>query len=135
MTTLERLFQPIRIGPVELRNRIVMSPMCQYVAEEGLASDWHLVHLGSRAAGGAGLVMVEATAVTAEGRISPGDMGIWSDAHVEPSVEPSTRTRRPPDPRSMRHTTSAVPPVAVVASSSGGARSCGGRPLSTSQRA
>ena len=74
----------IRLRDVTLRNRIVMSPMCQYVAEEGLASDWHLVHLGSRAAGGAGLVMVEATAVTAEGRISPGDMGIWSDAHVEP---------------------------------------------------
>ena len=61
-----------------------MSPMCQYIAEEGMASDWHLVHLGSRAAGGVALVMVEATAVTRDGRISPGDMGIWSDRHIEP---------------------------------------------------
>jgi 2,4-dienoyl-CoA reductase-like NADH-dependent reductase (Old Yellow Enzyme family) len=60
-----------------------MSPMCQYSAHEGLANDWHLVHLGTRASGGVGLVMVEATAVTREGRISPGDMGIWSDEHVE----------------------------------------------------
>src|ERR1700746_996666 len=61
-----------------------MSPMCQYSAEEGLASDWHLVHLGSRAVGGVALVMVEATAVTRDGRISPGDMGIWGEQHVEP---------------------------------------------------
>jgi 2,4-dienoyl-CoA reductase-like NADH-dependent reductase (Old Yellow Enzyme family) len=61
-----------------------MSPMCQYCAVEGMASDWHLVHLGSRAAGGVSLVMVEATAVTRDGRISPGDMGIWSDEHIEP---------------------------------------------------
>ncbi len=61
-----------------------MSPMCQYIAEEGMASVWHLVHLGSRAAGGVALVMVEATAVTRDGRISPGDMGIWSDGHIEP---------------------------------------------------
>jgi 2,4-dienoyl-CoA reductase-like NADH-dependent reductase (Old Yellow Enzyme family) len=61
-----------------------MSPMCQYSAREGMADDWHLVHLGSRAAGGVSLVMVEATAVTREGRISPGDLGIWSDAHAEP---------------------------------------------------
>jgi 2,4-dienoyl-CoA reductase-like NADH-dependent reductase (Old Yellow Enzyme family) len=67
-----------------LRNRIVMSPMCQYSAVDGMADDWHLVHLGSRAVGGCGLVMVEATAVTPEGRISPGDLGIWSDAHAEP---------------------------------------------------
>ena len=58
--------------------------MCQYSAEEGLANDWHLVHLGSRAAGGVGLVVVEATAVTRDGRISPGDLGIWSDSHLEP---------------------------------------------------
>lgn len=67
-----------------MRNRIVMSPMCQYSAHEGLANDWHLVHLGSRATGGVALVIVEATAVTPEGRISPGDMGLWSDQHVEP---------------------------------------------------
>jgi 2,4-dienoyl-CoA reductase-like NADH-dependent reductase (Old Yellow Enzyme family) len=78
------LLSPFMMRDVSLRNRIVMSPMCQYSAIDGLANDWHLVHLGSRAAGGVGLVMVEATAVTAEGRISPGDMGIWSEAHVEP---------------------------------------------------
>ncbi len=78
------LLTPLKIREIELRNRIVMSPMCQYSANEGLANDWHLVHLGSRAAGGVALVMVEATAVTRDGRISPGDMGIWSDAHIEP---------------------------------------------------
>ena len=78
------LLSPLTIRGVAFRNRIVMSPMCQYIAEEGMASDWHLVHLGSRAAGGVALVMVEATAVTREGRISPGDMGIWSDRHIEP---------------------------------------------------
>jgi 2,4-dienoyl-CoA reductase-like NADH-dependent reductase (Old Yellow Enzyme family) len=78
------LLTPLTIRGVTLRNRIVMSPMCQYVAQDGLASDWHLVHLGSRAAGGVALVMVEATAVTPEGRISPGDMGIWGEQHIEP---------------------------------------------------
>jgi 2,4-dienoyl-CoA reductase-like NADH-dependent reductase (Old Yellow Enzyme family) len=78
------LLSPLTIRGVTFRNRIVMSPMCQYSAEEGLANDWHLVHLGSRAVGGVALVMVEATAVTRDGRISPGDMGIWSDQHVEP---------------------------------------------------
>lgn len=78
------LLSTLTIRGITLRNRIAMSPMCQYVAAEGLASDWHLVHLGSRAVGGAALVMVEATAVTADGRISPGDMGIWGDEHVEP---------------------------------------------------
>lgn len=78
------LLTPWTVRGVTLRNRIVMSPMCQYCAVEGLANDWHLVHLGSRAAGGVGLVMVEATAVTRDGRISPGDMGIWSDDHIEP---------------------------------------------------
>jgi 2,4-dienoyl-CoA reductase-like NADH-dependent reductase (Old Yellow Enzyme family) len=61
-----------------------MSPMCQYSAQDGFAHDWHLVHLGSRAVGGAGLVMVEATAIAADGRISPGDLGLWKDEHVEP---------------------------------------------------
>ncbi|HVJ67827.1 MAG TPA: NADH:flavin oxidoreductase/NADH oxidase [Caulifigura sp.] len=78
------LLSPLTIGGVTLRNRIVMSPMCQYSAENGMANDWHLVHLGNRASGGVGLVIVEATAVTAEGRITPGDMGIWTDDHIEP---------------------------------------------------
>ena len=78
------LLSPLSIRDVTLRNRIVVSPMCQYSSVDGLADDWHLVHLGSRAVGGAGLVFVEATAVTAQGRITPGDMGIWSDSHIEP---------------------------------------------------
>src|SRR5207245_9333742 len=69
------LLSPLTIRGVTLRNRIVMSPMCQYVAVDGRAGDWHLVHLGSRAVGGVALVVVEATAVTADGRITPGDMG------------------------------------------------------------
>ncbi len=78
------LLSPLALRGVTLRNRIVMSPMCQYVAQDGLADDWHLVHLGSRAVGGVAMVMVEATAVTPEGRITPGDMGIWGEQHVEP---------------------------------------------------
>ena len=78
------IFSPLRIRGVEFRNRIAVSPMCQYSSTEGMANDWHLVHLGSRAVGGAGLVFVEATAVTRDGRISPGDMGIWDDKHIEP---------------------------------------------------
>lgn len=78
------LLSPLTIRGVTFRNRIVVSPMCQYCAKDGFADDWHLVHLGSRAAGGAGLVFVEATAVAPEGRITPGDLGIWSDAHAEP---------------------------------------------------
>src|ERR1700722_708318 len=78
------LLSPLTIGGLKLRNRIVMSPMCQYSAEEGMANDWHLVHLGSRAVGGVALVMVEATAVARDGRISPGDMGLWRDGQVEP---------------------------------------------------
>jgi 2,4-dienoyl-CoA reductase-like NADH-dependent reductase (Old Yellow Enzyme family) len=77
------LFAPLRLRETTLRNRIAVSPMCQYSAREGLPTTWHLVHLGSRAVGGAGLVLAEATAVTPEGRISPGDAGIWSDAHAE----------------------------------------------------
>ncbi|RYD50075.1 MAG: NADH:flavin oxidoreductase/NADH oxidase, partial [Verrucomicrobiaceae bacterium] len=78
------LLSPLTIRGITFRNRIVMAPMCQYSAEEGFANDWHLVHLGSRAAGGLALVIVEATAVTRDGRISPGDLGIWSDEHIEP---------------------------------------------------
>jgi 2,4-dienoyl-CoA reductase-like NADH-dependent reductase (Old Yellow Enzyme family) len=78
------LLSPLKIRSVTFRNRIAMSPMCQYSAQDGFANDWHLVHLGSRAVGGVALVMVEATAVTAEGRITPGDLGIWKDDHIEP---------------------------------------------------
>ncbi|MFO1487702.1 MAG: NADH:flavin oxidoreductase/NADH oxidase [Verrucomicrobiota bacterium] len=78
------LFSPLTLRSVTLRNRIGVSPMCQYSAEDGVANDWHLVHLGSRAAGGAGLVIVEATAVAPEGRITPGCMGLWSEKHVGP---------------------------------------------------
>jgi len=78
------LLSPLTIEGVTFRNRIVVSPMCQYCAKEGLADDWHLVHLGSRAVGGAGLILVEASAVTRDGRITPGDMGIWGEEHVEP---------------------------------------------------
>lgn len=78
------LFQDLRLKDVVLRNRIAVSPMCQYSSDNGFPTDWHLVHLGSRAVGGAGLVIVEATAVTPEGRISPADSGIYLDSHVEP---------------------------------------------------
>jgi 2,4-dienoyl-CoA reductase-like NADH-dependent reductase (Old Yellow Enzyme family) len=79
-----QLFRPFRVRGVTLRNRLVVSPMCQYScdARDGLATDWHLVHLGSRAVGGAGLVFTEAAAVSPEGRISPEDLGFWSDAHA-----------------------------------------------------
>ena len=76
------LFSPLVIRSLTLRNRIIVSPMCQYSSEEGFANDWHLVHLGSRAVGGAGLVVAEATAVSAEGRISAADLGIWNDEHI-----------------------------------------------------
>jgi 2,4-dienoyl-CoA reductase-like NADH-dependent reductase (Old Yellow Enzyme family) len=77
------LFQPLRVRETTLKNRIAVSPMCQYSAPDGRPTTWHLVHLGSRAVGGAALVVAEATAVTPEGRISPDDTGIWSDAHAE----------------------------------------------------
>jgi 2,4-dienoyl-CoA reductase-like NADH-dependent reductase (Old Yellow Enzyme family) len=78
------LMSPLTLRGVTFRNRVAMSPMCMYSAEDGFANDFHLVHLGSRAVGGVALVVVEATAVTAEGRISPWDMGIWKDEHIEP---------------------------------------------------
>jgi len=77
------LFSPLTIRSITLPNRIAVSPMCQYSCVDGLATHWHLVHLGSRAVGGAGLIIVEASAVEPRGRISPGDMGLWSDAHTE----------------------------------------------------
>ncbi len=76
---MARLFDPIAIREISFRNRIFVSPMCQYSSEDGMPNDWHLVHLGSRAVGGAGLVMVEATAVVPEGRITPADSGLWSE--------------------------------------------------------
>jgi 2,4-dienoyl-CoA reductase-like NADH-dependent reductase (Old Yellow Enzyme family) len=80
--TTPLLFQPIELRSVRLRNRIVISPMCQYSAQDGMATDWHLVHLGKFAQGGAGAVFVEATAVEKRGRITHGDTGIWDDAHI-----------------------------------------------------
>ncbi len=80
---MSKLFEKYKLRNVEFRNRIWVSPMCQYSSEDGMPTDWHLVHLGSRAVGGAGLVIVEATAVSPEGRISPQDSGIWSDEHAE----------------------------------------------------
>jgi 2,4-dienoyl-CoA reductase-like NADH-dependent reductase (Old Yellow Enzyme family) len=77
------LFSPLTIKEITFRNRIVISPMCEYSSVDGFANDWHLVHLGSRAVGGAALIIQEATAVSAEGRISPDDMGIWKDEHIE----------------------------------------------------
>ncbi|HMG68584.1 MAG TPA: hypothetical protein VK588_12890, partial [Chitinophagaceae bacterium] len=76
------LFAPLKIRGIELKNRIVVSPMCEYSSEDGFANDWHLVHLGTRAVGGAGLVFTEATGVSPVGRISPDDLGIWKDEHI-----------------------------------------------------
>jgi len=84
------LFSPLTLRSITFRNRIFVSPMCQYSSRNGLPNTWHLVHLGSRAVGGAGMVMVEASAVSPEGRISPDDSGIWSEAHAEAFV-PITR--------------------------------------------
>ncbi len=81
--TMSKILSPISIKSVTLKNRIVISPMCQYSAEDGFANDWHLVHLGSRAVGGAGLIMQEATAVSLEGRITSADLGLWKEEHLE----------------------------------------------------
>ena len=81
---MPHLFDPLSIRSLTFSNRIFVSPMCEYSSEDGFANDWHFVHLGSRAVGGAGLVMTEATAVAPEGRISPEDLGIWKDDHIEP---------------------------------------------------
>jgi 2,4-dienoyl-CoA reductase-like NADH-dependent reductase (Old Yellow Enzyme family) len=80
---MSNLFDPLVLRGVTLPNRIVVSPMCEYSSIDGFANDWHLVHLGSRAVGGAGLILTEAAAVAAEGRISPQDLGIWNDDHIE----------------------------------------------------
>lgn len=83
---MSELFDSLTIKSITLRNRIGVSPMCQYTATDGVMNDWHLVHLGARATGGAGLIIAEATAVEARGRISPGDLGLWSNAQVEPAA-------------------------------------------------
>jgi len=80
---MSHLFDPFTLRGVTLRNRIGVSPMCQYSCDDGFANDWHLVHLGSRAVGGAGLVILEATGVEARGRISPNDLGIYRPEHME----------------------------------------------------
>jgi 2,4-dienoyl-CoA reductase-like NADH-dependent reductase (Old Yellow Enzyme family) len=79
---MSKLFTPISLGPLALSNRIAVAPMCQYSADEGLATDWHMIHLGHLALSGASLLTIEATAVNPEGRISPGDLGLWSDDHA-----------------------------------------------------
>ena len=84
MSSSSKLFSPWTLRGVTFRNRVFVSPMCQYSSEDGLATHWHLVHLGSRATGGAGLVMTEATAISAEGRISPRDLGLWNDGQIAP---------------------------------------------------
>lgn len=81
---MNRLFTPLPLRGITLPNRIAVSPMCQYSAVDGMPTDWHLVHLGGLAQGGAGLVLTEAASVAAEGRISAEDLGIWRDAHIEP---------------------------------------------------
>jgi 2,4-dienoyl-CoA reductase-like NADH-dependent reductase (Old Yellow Enzyme family) len=89
---MSHLFQPWRLGSLALPNHIVIAPMCQYSAEEGAATDWHMIHLGQLALSGAGLMMTEATAVSAEGRISPPDLGLYSDrdeAALAPCWRPS----------------------------------------------
>ena len=79
---MAKLFEPLQLGNVTLKNRIAVSPMCEYSSVDGFANDWHLVHLGSRAVGGAGLIICEATAVSPEGRITPDDLGLWKEEHI-----------------------------------------------------
>lgn len=81
---MAQLFDTLKLRDITLNNRIGLPPMCQYSAQDGLAADWHFVHYGSRAVGGAGLMIIEATAVVPEGRISPGDLGLWNDEQIEP---------------------------------------------------
>jgi 2,4-dienoyl-CoA reductase-like NADH-dependent reductase (Old Yellow Enzyme family) len=88
-----QLFQPITLRGVTAKNRILISPMCQYSAADGVMDDWHLVHLGKFALGGAGIVMTEATAVTAEGRITHGDAGLWHDGQTAPMQRIASRSR------------------------------------------
>jgi 2,4-dienoyl-CoA reductase-like NADH-dependent reductase (Old Yellow Enzyme family) len=90
---MAHLFDPLSIRGLTFANRVFVSPMCEYSSVDGYANDWHFVHLGSRAVGGAGLVFTEATAVVPEGRISPQDLGIWSDHHIEYGGSFENRTR------------------------------------------
>jgi 2,4-dienoyl-CoA reductase-like NADH-dependent reductase (Old Yellow Enzyme family) len=94
---MSMLFSPIKLGPLELANRIAIAPMCQYSAEEGMATDWHMIHLGHLALSGAALLIIEATAVTPEGRISPDDLGLWSDEHAA-ALEPVVNAIRKHSP-------------------------------------
>lgn len=80
---MAKLFEPLQIKSIQLKNRIMVSPMCEYSSVDGFSNDWHLVHLGSRAVGGAGLIMTEATAVSSEGRITADDLGLWKDEQIE----------------------------------------------------
>src|SRR6185295_1220875 len=79
---MSALFSPLKIKTIEFKNRLVVSPMCEYSSVDGFANDWHLVHLGSRAVGGAALVVQEASAVSPEGRITPDDLGLYRDEHI-----------------------------------------------------
>ena len=90
---MSMLFSPVTLGPLQLSNRIAIAPMCQYSAAEGLATDWHMIHLGGLALSGAGLLIIEATAVTPEGRISLDDLGLWSDVHAK-ALAPVIRAMR-----------------------------------------
>ena len=93
MTDQALLFEPLALRGAALRNRIVISPMCQYSARDGVANDWHTVQYGRFAVGGAGLVFLEATAVLPEGRITHGDLGLWSEEQVAPLARISSRMR------------------------------------------
>ena len=90
---MSKLFSPTALGPLQLSNRIAIAPMCQYSAIEGLATDWHMIHLGNLALSGAALLIIEATAVVPEGRLSPDDLGLWSDAHAD-ALDPIVRAMR-----------------------------------------
>ena len=90
---MSMLFSPIKLGPLELANRIAIAPMCQYSAEDGFPTDWHMIHLGHLALSGAGLLILEATSVTEEGRITYGDLGLWSDEHAA-ALEPVINAMR-----------------------------------------
>jgi 2,4-dienoyl-CoA reductase-like NADH-dependent reductase (Old Yellow Enzyme family) len=90
---MSKLFSPIKLGPLELANRIAIAPMCQYSADRGFATDWHMIHLGHLALSGAGLLIIEATAVTEEGRITYADLGLWSDEHAA-ALEPGVNALR-----------------------------------------
>jgi 2,4-dienoyl-CoA reductase-like NADH-dependent reductase (Old Yellow Enzyme family) len=96
---MSKLFSPIRLGPIELANRIAIAPMCQYSADRGFATDWHMIHLGHLALSGAGLLIIEATAVTEDGRITYADLGLWSDERRNwarrSARRPSTGARSP----------------------------------------